>query len=178
MELLADAGFADGLELTLHSPTGRYMQDIQISEAVQSYLADVGVKATIKTLERSSYLADIARPKDEAIVKLAQMGWGVSTGDADQGLFNVLHGSQHTPGGSNRAFYDNAEFNALLEQGRVEIDVDARKDIYAQALQIAFDDAAWLFLHSERQLVAVRDNVRGLLILPTETIDAYGVVLD
>lgn len=177
-ELLAEAGFPDGLELTLHSPTGRYMQDIQISEAVQSYLADVGIKATIKTLEWSSYLADIARPKDEAIVELAQMGWGVSTGDADQGLYNVLHGSQHTPNGSNRAFYDNAEFNSLLEQGRVEIDIDARKEIYEQALQVAFEDAAWLFLHSERQLVAVRDNVKGLQILPTETIDAYEVVLD
>ena len=177
-ELLAEAGFPNGLELTLHSPTGRYMQDIQIAEAVQSYLADVGIKATIQTLEWASYLADIGRPKEEAIVQLGLMGWGVSTGDADQGLFNVLHGSQHTPTGSNRSFYDNAEFNALLERGRVEVDVEARKAIYADALQVAYDDAAWLFLHTERQLVAVRDNVKGLLILPTEMLDASGVVLD
>lgn len=177
-ELLAEAGFPDGLELTLHSPTGRYMQDIQIAEAVQSYLADVGIKATIQTLEWASYLADIGRPKEEAVVQLGLMGWGVSTGDADQGLFNVLHGSQHTPKGSNRSFYDNAEFNALLERGRVEVDVEARKAIYAEALKVAFEDAAWLFLHTERQLVAVRDNVKGLQVLPTETLDATGVSLD
>src|SRR5690606_10596457 len=87
--LLAEAGFPDGMEVTLHSPTGRYMQDIQVAEALQSYLADVGVTATIVTLEWASYLADIGRPAEESTVQLGLMGWGVSTGDADQALFNV-----------------------------------------------------------------------------------------
>lgn len=177
-ELLAEAGYPDGINVTLHSPTGRYMQDIQISEAVQSYLADVGINATIKTLEWSSYLADIARPKEEAIVEIAMMGWGVSTGDADQGLYNILHGTQHTPQGSNRAFYDSPAFNDLLDQARVETNEDARKALYAEALQVAYDEAPWIFLHTERQLVAVRDNVHGLSVLPTERIDAYEVSLD
>lgn len=37
-------------------------------------------------------------------------------------------------------------------------------------MQLLWDDAAWLFLHSETQLVAVRDNVEGLVIHPTERI--------
>jgi hypothetical protein len=35
-------------------------------------------------------------------------------------------------------------------------------------MQLIWDDAAWLFLYSESQLVAVRDNVEGLVIHPTE----------
>ncbi len=176
-ELLAEAGFPNGMEVTLHSPTGRYMQDIQVAEAVQSFLADVGVKATIVTLEWGSYLADIGRPAEESIVQLGLMGWGVSTGDADQALFNVLHGSQQLPNGSNRSFYDSQRFNELLDRGRVETDEDARRAIYAEALQVAYEEAPWIFLHSERQLVAIRDEVEGLRVLPTELIDAYGVTI-
>jgi len=175
--LLAEAGYPDGLEITLHSPTGRYMQDIQVAEAVQSQLAEVGIDATIVTREWAAYLADIGRPAEESISQLGLMGWGVSTGDADQGLFNVLHGSQVVPNGSNRSLWDHAPFNELLDRGRIETDVEARKAIYAEALQVAFDQAPWLFLHTERQLVAIRDNVEGLRVLPTERLDAYGVSL-
>src|SRR5690606_31938407 len=164
-ELLAEAGFPDGLSVTLHSPTGRYMQDIQITEAVQSQL------------EGAPTLPDGGRAAETRYVRVDMRGWGVSTGDAAQGLYNVLHGTQHTPQGSNRSFYDSPVFNDLLDRGRVETNEDARKAIYAEALQVAFDEAPWIFLHSERQLVAVRDNVEGLAILPTERIDAYGVSL-
>ncbi len=174
-ELLAEAGFPDGLDITLHSPTGRYMQDIQVAEAVQSYLAEVGVRAEIVSLEWASYLAEIGRPAEESVSQLGLMGWGVSTGDADQGLFNVLHGSQVVPFGSNRSLWDFEAFNDLLDQGRVETDEDARRAVYAEALQVAYDEAPWLYLHTERQLVAVADNVSGLDILPTERIYAYEV---
>jgi len=177
-ELLAEAGFPNGMDITLHSPTGRYMQDIQIAEAVQSYLADVGVNATIITLEWASYLADIGRPAEESVSQLGLMGWGVSTGDADQGLYNVLHGSQVVPFGSNRSLYDSARFNDLLDRGRIETNEDARRAIYAEALQVAFEEAPWLYLHTERQLVAIRDNVKGLEVLATERIYAYGASIE
>lgn len=174
-ELLAEAGFPNGMDVTLHSPTGRYMQDIQIAEAVQSYLADIGVNATIITLEWAAYLQEIGRPAEESITQLGLMGWGVSTGDADQGLFNVLHGSQVVPFGSNRSLYNSQRFSELLDRGRIEINEEARRAIYAEALQVVFEEAPWLWLHTERQLVAIRDNVEGLNVLPTEQINAYGV---
>lgn len=176
-ELLAEAGFPDGMNITLHSPTGRYMQDIQIAEAVQSYLADVGVNAEIITLEWAAYLSEIGRGAEESITQLGLMGWGVSTGDADQGLFNVLHGSQVVPFGSNRSLYSSEGFDELLDAARVETNEDDRRAIYAEALQVAYDEAPWMYLHTERQLVAVADNVEGLDILATERIDTYGVTL-
>src|SRR5699024_9300506 len=137
-----------------------------------------GINAEIITLEWASYLEDIGRPAEESVSQLGLMGWGVSTGDADQGLFNVLHGSQVVPFGSHRSLYDSARFDALLHPGRVETDEDARRAVYAEALEVAFEEAPWLYLHTERQLVAVRDNITGLNILPTERIDAYGVVIE
>ncbi|MFO7544010.1 MAG: glutathione ABC transporter substrate-binding protein [Trueperaceae bacterium] len=166
--LLAEAGYPDGFSTTLYSPNGRYLQDIQISEAIQSQLAEVGIDATIETLEWAAYLAKTNVPAAENEVPFAMLGWGTVTGDADYGLFALFHTTQHVPNGSNRSFYSNSIVDALLDEARSNPDPALREQLYADAMQIIWDEAAWLFLHSETQLVAVRDNVEGLVIHPTE----------
>lgn len=176
-ELLAEAGFEDGLSTTLYSPSGRYLQDIQITEAIQSQLAEVGIDATIETLEWSAYLDKTREPAGENDVPVALLGWGTVTGDADYGLYALFHTSQHVPDGSNRAFYSNPVVDDLLDEARVTPDPSVRESLYADALQIVRDDAPWLFLHSETQLVAVNDAVEGLVIHPTERVLAWNVTV-
>ncbi len=177
-ELLAEAGYPDGFSTTLYSPSGRYLQDIQTAEAIQGMLAEVGINAEIETLEWSAYLDQLNKPVDENVVPMGMLGWGTVTGDADYGLFPLLHTDQWVPAGSNRAFYSNPEVDALLNEARVSPDNDARLQMYEDAMQLIWDDAAWLFLHSETQLVAVRDDVNGLIIHPTERVLAFDVTID
>src|SRR5690606_914262 len=158
-ELLAEAGYPDGFSTTLYSPSGRYLQDIQIAEAIQSMLAEVGIQAEIETLEWSAYLSATNQPAESNVVPMALLGWGTVTGDADYGLFPLFHTSEHVPAGSNRAFYSNPEVDALLDEARTTTDGAAREGLYRQALQIIHEDAPWLFLHSETQLVAVNTAV-------------------
>lgn len=49
-QLLAQAGYnaQNPPRITLHSPNGRYLQDIRVAEAVQSQLRAVGVQAQTK----------------------------------------------------------------------------------------------------------------------------------
>lgn len=176
-ELLSEAGQSD-LSFTLHCPTGRYLQDIQICEAIQSQLAAVGVTADIETIEWTSYLQFINRGVEENTVDLAMLGWGTVTGDADYGLYALFHTAQHTPGGSNRSFYSNSLVDDLLDEARSIGDNAMREQLYTDAMQILWNDAAWLYLHSETQLVAVRDNVKGLIIHPTERILAFNTSLE
>ncbi len=177
-ELLAEAGFEDGFSTTLYSPSGRYLQDIQIAEAIQSMLAEVGIDAQIETLEWSAYLDQTNRAAEENNVPMGLMGWGTVTGDADYGLFALFHTSEHVPAGSNRAFYSSEEIDSLLDQARTSTDPAEREELYAEALQIIHDDAPWLFLHSETQLVAVNDAVEGLIIHPTERVLAFDASLN
>ncbi len=168
--MLAEAGFADGFDTTLYCPTGRYLRDIQTCEAVQSQLAEVGVNAAIETLEWSAYLDFTRRPADENTVPMAMLGWGTVTGDADYGLFALFHTSEHVPDGSNRSFYSNTVVDALLDEARTTPDESLRLQLYEDVLEILREDAAWLFMHSETQLVAVRDGIEGLVIHPTERV--------
>ena len=176
-QLLAEAGFPNGFSTTLYSPTARYLQDIQVSEAIQSQLALVGIDAQIETLEWNAYLAKTNVAAAENEVPFGMLGWGAVTGDADYGLYTLFHSTQHVPTGSGRAFYDNPTVDALLDQARTITDPALRGVLYEEVMTILWDDAAWLYLHSESQLVAVRDNVEGLVIHLSERYLAHDASL-
>jgi len=171
--LLAEAGFPNGFSTTLYSPVGRYLQDIQITEAIQSQLAEVGVTATIETLEWAAYLEKTRQPKETNEVPIGMLGWGAVTGDADYALFALFHTSEHVPAGSNRSFYSNLVVDALLDEARSNPDTSVRAALYADIMELIWSDAPWLFLHSETQLIAVRDNVQNLIIHPAERLLAH-----
>ena len=172
-ELLAEAGYEDGLSTTLHHPTGRYLLDATIAEAVQSMLAEVGVDVTLETREWGSYLDFTAQPVDEAEYEMYMLGWGTVTLDADYGLYALLHSNQWNPDGNNRGFYRNDDVDALLDQARVETDPATREQLYGEAITAIWDDAPWLFLHNEGQINAERADVGGLIHHPLENVSAW-----
>ncbi len=177
-QLLAEAGYPKGLKVKLYHPTGRYMMDAAIAEAVQAYLGEVGIEAELITMEWAAYLAFLRRPVEEADFDLYLLGWGCVTLDADYGLFALFHSGEWPPKGNNFSFYSNPEVDRLLEAGRVETDPEARKAIYAEAIKTLWEDAAWLFLHYEEQLNAQRTVAKGLIHHPREYILAHRAWLD
>ncbi len=171
-ELLAEAGYPDGFEMTFHHPVGRYMMDDVIAQAIQSQLADVDVDVNLQTLEWATYLEFMNVPPEEAEHELFILGWGAVTGDADYGLYALFHSDEWVPHGSNRSYYGKDEVDQLLEEARINPDPEAREEIYAEAIELIWEDAPWIFLHSEVQINAVRDNVEGLIHHPREYISA------
>ena len=169
-ELLAEAGFPDGFSFTLHHPTGRYVMDAAIAEAVQAQLREVGVEAELVTKEWATYLGFLRTPLDESTMESFMLGWGSITLDADFSLFSLFHSGEWTPVGRNRFFYKNEEVDRLLEAARTIIDPTARLEMYERAIELIWQDAPWIFLHSESQINAERANVRGVIHHPGETI--------
>jgi peptide/nickel transport system substrate-binding protein len=169
--LLADAGIAQGTTVTLYHPTGRYIQDALVADAVRAQLREVGLNVELQTLEWPQYVPHVRRPAPENDIQFAMLGWGVPTMDADYALFALFHSSE-VPPGFNGAFYSNPEVDALLEKGRSTLDQAERQAAYAEAIRIIWEDAPWLFLYSEIQVTAVRKNVRGFVVHPDESLIA------
>lgn len=171
--LLADAGIAEGTTVTLYHPTGRYVQDALVADAVRAQLREVGLEVELRTLEWPQYVPFVRAPAEENEVQFAMLGWGTPTMDADYALYALFHSSEIPPG-FNGAFYNNPEVDRLLDEARTTTDVEARRGLYAEALDIIWEEAPWLFLYSEVQLTAVRDNVEGFIIHPNERLIATG----
>ncbi|MEX1021226.1 MAG: ABC transporter substrate-binding protein, partial [Litorilinea sp.] len=64
-ELLAEAGVAEGTTVTLYHPTGRYIQDALVADAVRAQLREVGLEVELRTLEWPQYVPFVRAPLEE-----------------------------------------------------------------------------------------------------------------
>jgi len=168
--ILAEAGFPEGFETTLHPAVGRYYMDASVATAVAVDLLKVGVKAEIKSMDWGTYLPFILSEKEVAEHNLYVLGWQTVTGDADFGLLPLFHSDEWPKKGMAASFYKNEKVDQLLELARGAINPEERKRLYKEAMTLIVDDAPWIFLYSEVQVTGVRSNVRGMMVHPREVV--------
>jgi peptide/nickel transport system substrate-binding protein len=163
--LLAEAGLPNGFSTTLWVPeSGSGMQSpVAMSTVVQSNLKAVGVNVTLQTMEWGAYLAKL-RSKEQELFALS---WMAGNEDPDMVMYPLLHSSQWTPNGPNRALYKNEKFDELLHQARLTTDEKKRADLYRQAQRILADDPPWIFVDHEIQTAAHVKRVQGFKLHPS-----------
>ena len=164
-KLLAEAGLPNGFSTTLWVPeSGSGMQSpVAMSTVVQSNLKAVGVNVTLQTMEWGAYLAKL-RSKEQELFALS---WMAGNEDPDMVMYPLLHSSQWTPNGPNRALYKNEKFDELLHQARLTTDEKKRADLYRQAQRILADDPPWIFVDHEIQTAAHVKRVQGFKLHPS-----------
>src|SRR3989475_12236204 len=79
--LLRGAGYAGGFEMTLHAPNRRYMNDIEVMQAMAAMLGKVGIKATGQVWEQSVYTTKWRKRELLPAYMTAGGGAGVFDGD-------------------------------------------------------------------------------------------------
>jgi len=174
-ELLAEAGYPDGFEVTLYvMPVSRpYMFDPpKIGEAIQSYLAAVGVKVNFYQVDWATYLQET----EAGMHQMCLLGWTGDNGDPDNFL-NVLYGLNACSIGTagNHAFYTNEENQELLTKALRTYDVEKRVEYYKKAQELIHEDAGWVFLAHSNQNMVFRKNVEGFVLHPASRMFFYPV---
>jgi peptide/nickel transport system substrate-binding protein len=164
-KLLAEAGYAGGFSTTLWVPeSGSGMQSpVAMSTVIQSNLKAVGVNVTLQTMEWGAYLAKL-RTKEQDLFALS---WMAGNEDPDMVMYPLLHSSQWTPNGPNRALYRNDKYDELLHQARLTTDQKKRAELYREAQRILLDDAPWVFVDHEIQTAAHAKRVQGFKLHPS-----------
>lgn len=165
-QLLAEAGYPDGFTMVLLHPTGRYLQDKQVAEAIQAYLQQVGIQVELKTGDWPTFVKSVLKPLNETDFDAVLVGWGPLINDAHFTLYAQFHSSQAVPKGLGLAYYSNPEVDRLLEQALSETDPQKRAELYAQAQQIIWQDAPWLFLYTQSNLLAASAKLKDIFIHP------------
>jgi len=164
-KLLAEAGYPGGFSTTLWVPeSGSGMQSpVAMSTVIQSNLKAVGVNVTLQTMEWGAYLAKL-RTKEQDLFALS---WMAGNEDPDMVMYPLLHSSQWTPNGPNRALYRNDKYDELLHQARLTTDQKKRAELYREAQRILVDDAPWVFVDHEIQTAAHAKRVQGFKLHPS-----------
>jgi peptide/nickel transport system substrate-binding protein len=116
--LLTEAGYPNGLELTLNAPQGRYVRDKEVAEAVAGQLTQAGIKTQLKTYEFVNCLNNLVYVHKPGPVWL--IGWGTPTVDAET-VYGPLFRS-----GSNLGNYHNPDFDGMVDQAQSAMDEKQR----------------------------------------------------
>jgi peptide/nickel transport system substrate-binding protein len=164
-KLLAEAGLASGFSTTLWVPeSGSGMQSpVAMSTIIQSNLKAVGVNVTLQTMEWGTFLAKL-RTKEQDMFALS---WMAGSEDPDLVMYPLLHSSQWTPVGPNRALYKNPRFDEVLAQARLVTDQAKRAELYREAQRLLHDDPPWIFIDHEVQTAAFAKRVQGFKLHPS-----------
>ena len=164
-KMLADAGYPDGFEVGMDCPNDRYVNDEKICQAVVSMLAKVGVKVNLRAQTRNLYFAKILRSTSDGKpnkTSFFMLGWSPGT---TYDVHNVFEQLIQTPdikrkkGLYNVGGYSNKKFDELADKIEVETDKAKRDAMIHEATKIYVDDYAYIPLHQQALVWAMRKNV-------------------
>ena len=167
-KLLADAGYPNGLELTLNGPQGRYVRDKEVGEAVTGQLNKAGIRTTFRTYEFVNYLNNLVYPHKPGPVWL--IGWGTPTIDAET-IYGPLFRT-----GSNLGNYHNPELDKLFDEAQSTMDEKKRLALYHQINKMWVEDAAAVPLYQQLDLYGANQRL-GWKARSDELIKVYDMSL-
>ncbi len=159
--LMADAGYGDGLSISMMAPNNRYVNDSKIAEAVASMLAKINIKVDLTTMPKAQYW-----PKfDERAADVMMIGWHSDTEDSAN-FYEFLAMTPDTDTGRgqyNAGNYSNTRVDELTVASLTETDDGKRAAMLQEVEQILYDEAAFVPLHWQDLAWAAR---KGLHIDP------------
>ena len=155
-KLLAEAGYADGFEVTLDCPNNRYINDEEICAALAAMWAQLKVKVRVNAMPRVLYF-----PKLEKYdTSLYMYGWGGSLTDAES-ILTPLYRTRGDKGVGTYNFggFRNDKADALAAQSSVEPDPKKREAQIRGALTELREQVNVIPLHRQVIPWAARVNV-------------------
>lgn len=174
-KLLAEAGYAKGFKLTLHSPNGRYINDARMAEAVAQMFTRIGVETKVETMPSSVYFKRATTGVDgNPEFSFMLLGWGAGTGEVSSPLKSLVatYDKAKGMGAVNRGRYSNPALDKAIAEALATVDDPKRGELLAKASEIAMEDVAVIVSHYQLNTWATR---KGLAYEPRA--DEYTVAM-
>jgi len=153
-QLLAESDYHDGLPPVVLSVSGAGGGVGAYTEAIAwMWQENLGVEVEIEVLEFDTFLEELRDGAFQAF----EIGWVADYPDPE----NFLDLLFHSDSVENHSAYSSPLVDQLLEEARVEANVDRRLALYHQAEQAIVEDAAVLPLWFEMSHYLVKPYVNG-----------------
>lgn len=161
-ELLAQAGYPDGFEMTISVPNN-YQPHMDTAEVVAEQLRQAGIQVTIQPVEWGTWLESIyvGRQFQATLVGL----------DASNMTARALLERFNSGHGKNFINYDNPDYDALYQKAMNAADEQEQTELYKQLETMLSDTAANVYIQDLCDLVAMRSDLAGLEFYPIYVLD-------
>jgi peptide/nickel transport system substrate-binding protein len=166
--LLREAGVTGPIALEMTVPNNPDLR--QVGEVIQAMVKEAGFELKLNAMEFASSLQAANRGDFETFL----VGWSGRV-DPDGNTWTFIHSN----GAQNDGKYSNPEVDRLLDQARVETDVEKRRDLYAKIWDLAIRrDRQRIYLWHARQIVAHTTRLTGFVPVADGLIRPQGLRLN
>lgn len=151
-ELLSQAGYGDGLNVSMISSGAWLPGSTELAQIVQENLRQVGITVTVRELERAA-----ARPLFiDGDFDMFAFGYGRAAKDPA-----FLYGASliWRPGGATG--YDSPTYTDLVERGATTLNRDQRREIYQEIARLVTDEAFILPVAENPTTWLISSSVHG-----------------
>ena len=146
--LLAEAGYPNGFDFILNSPSGYWGEDRETAEAVVGYLRKVGINASVRVHQGGTFITKWFA-HDLYPAYLAR--FGDVTWNAGYALFRLLRS------GSLFSNFHHPQIDALIDEGRFTTDRQKRLRIYSDVAKLIKEEVPYAFTYQFYYLYGINE---------------------
>ncbi|MBQ8075062.1 MAG: ABC transporter substrate-binding protein [Oscillospiraceae bacterium] len=161
-ELLKEAGYPDGFEMTITVPSN-YTPHVNTATVLVELLREIGVKATVQPVDWSTWLEEVYSNRN-----FQSTVTGLTSDNMTARKLLERFGSKV---GNNFTNYSNKEYDEILSKALSETDDAAQTELYRSLERNLTENAANVYLQDMADLVAMRNGLEGLTFYPIYVLD-------
>lgn len=152
--LLKEAGYANGLDVTLGTTTTYPAYKIA-AEVLQAQLKEIGMRVQLDvndwpTLVKKSVAGEFA---------FGTAGWAPIADPV------ILYPGAFLPKGAYSFLtgkaYENSQLTEAIERASESVEFQKRKELYTKAVKIMVEEAPWIFITGGPNPMGIRSHVKG-----------------
>jgi peptide/nickel transport system substrate-binding protein len=168
-KLLDAAGLrrgSDGLRFHVTLKMSSDQSSRPLGEALADEWKRVGVELDLQSLDVATFYSDISHGSFQLYTV------GITGGNNDPDIFeHVFSSKKMPPEGANRGHYKNPQLDGLLDQVRVEMNLQKRKAILSQIQKMVAVDEPYLMLWYLDNICVHRNRLTNVVLPPAGDFD-------
>ena len=141
-DLLTQAGYPTGFEIEFHHPTGRWLKDSEVAQAMAGMLEQVGLRPRLRTGEYNSFFAAWQKGDLKGMTMIGVL----SQVDADRTVQLFLYSK-----GSNSLYSRDPSVDTRFEAAQT-LDLQKREQLLKEMEVYIQQQALWLFTYWQPDL--------------------------
>ena len=161
-ELLAEAGYEDGFDMTITVPSN-YTPHVNTATVLVELLREVGINASVEPIDWNTWLDEVYGQR-----KFQSTVTGLTSDNMTARKLLERFGSEVD---NNFTNYSNEEYDEILAQALTETDDEKQTELYRQLEANLTENAANVYLQDMADLVALRSGLEGLTFYPLYVLD-------
>ena len=155
-QLLADAGYANGLEITLTVPSN-YQYHMDTAQVIVEQLKKIGVNAKIVPVEWATWLSDVDKGREDQAT-VGGLDFNLAPSDVVK--------RYNSAASNNFVNYNNPAYDTTFAKALGAIDEQEKIAAYKELQKLLFEDAASVYIQDPALLTAVSKELGGYTFYP------------